>query len=64
VLESECFCKCRSLATVTFASDSKLSCVGGALFSECSSLSSICGPSSLQTILRGYHALLKATALA
>jgi hypothetical protein len=44
---------------VTFESGSKLSSVGDSAFLHCSALSSICIPSSLQTILAQYEALLK-----
>jgi hypothetical protein len=55
-----CFCKCKSLSTVTFKSHSQLSSIGESVFSICSSLSSICIPSSLQTVLKEYRALLNA----
>jgi hypothetical protein len=48
---------------VTFESGSKLSSIAEYAFSDCSSLSSICCTSSLQTNLANYQALLKLSAV-
>jgi hypothetical protein len=59
MLGKSCFHGCKSLSTVTFECGSKLSSIAESAFPRCSSLSSICCPSSLQTILAKYQALLK-----
>jgi hypothetical protein len=43
----------------TFESGSQLSSIAESAFRDCSSLSHICCPSSLQTILAHYQAILK-----
>jgi hypothetical protein len=45
-----CFCGCETLSTVTFETDSKLSRIEQYAFWHCSSLSSICIPSSVEMI--------------
>jgi hypothetical protein len=59
MLGQECFNGCESLSTVTFESGSQLSSIAESAFRYCFSLSSICCPSYLQTILARYQALLK-----
>jgi hypothetical protein len=59
MLGKDCFSGCKSLSTVTFESGSHLSSIAKSAFQYCSSLSSIFSPSSLQTILADYQALLK-----
>jgi hypothetical protein len=58
-LDAECFYGNKTISTVLFESDSKLSSIGESAFWNCSSLSSIWIPSSLQAILRDYGALVK-----
>jgi hypothetical protein len=59
MLGKYCFSGCESLSTVTFESGSQLSSIAEDAFCCCSSLSSIYCPSSLQTILTDYQAVLK-----
>jgi hypothetical protein len=54
-----CFYECKSLSTITFECNSKLSCIERSAFRHCSSLSTIYAPASLQPILGEYHRLLK-----
>jgi hypothetical protein len=54
-----CFDECTSLSTITFESNSKLSCIERFAFCRCSSLSTIYVPASLQPILGEYHLLVK-----
>jgi hypothetical protein len=54
-----CFLDCQTISKVIFESDSQLSSLGESAFWLCSSLSSICCPSSLQIILARFQALLK-----
>jgi hypothetical protein len=49
-----CFMGCRSLSTVTFESNSSLSCIGDCAFWKCSSLLSICLPFSVEKICQNY----------
>jgi hypothetical protein len=55
----ECFDQCKSLSIIKFESGSQLSSIPESAFWDCSSLSSICCPSSLQTLLARYQTLLK-----
>jgi hypothetical protein len=55
----DCFVGCQSLSTITFESGSQLSSLSEYAFWSCLSLSSIFCPSSLQTILADYQAVLK-----
>jgi hypothetical protein len=45
-----CFAECNSLSTITFKSDSKLSCIERSAFEYCSLVLSICIPSSVEKI--------------
>jgi hypothetical protein len=50
MISKECFCRCGNLSDLTFESDCKVSIVDQSAFWNCSSLQSICIPSSIETI--------------
>jgi hypothetical protein len=58
-LRKRCFAHCQSLSTVIIESDSELASIGGWVFVDCTSLSSICLPARLQKLngsaLEGTH---------
>jgi hypothetical protein len=54
-----CFAGCRSLSTVTFESDSKLSRIEKRIFGGCQSLSSVYCPRSLHPVLHDYRGFLR-----
>jgi hypothetical protein len=49
-LEEGCFCRCKTVSSVTFESGSIVSRIGGSAFQYCDQLSSICIPSSVERI--------------
>jgi hypothetical protein len=55
----DCFSRCESLATVTFEPGSQLRTVEPGVFADCSLLSSIWIPASIETTMKEYRGFVK-----